>query len=445
MLEMDLKDGDTSNPDLPNGIRGSSAGIVVKPAGFVLANIRRTTDAKTNPGATDVLGPVFIGAGEPFSVQVTAVDANGAATPNFGQESPAESVRLTPTLVAPAGGHNPSITSTQGFDGHFVNGVATGTDFSWAEVGIITLTPSVNDADYLGGGNVTGTVSTAVGRFIPANFQVLSGATPSLHTQCGNFSYLGQPIDYAVAPTVTITARAADGQTTQNYQGSWWKLADFSENYAHNGAIPATAALNSTSLDHTAPTCAGCAGSTTTQFGGTLYYSASSAKTDPFVGALDIAFSIIDSDGAAYTGNPFTIPGIAFDLGGEIRSGRGYAKDAYGTYAQINDSLPITLGSQYYDSLAGGWLPNTADSCSVVAYTATDSDISTSIVPISPTTLNAGLADVTLTLTADPNSPGGKTSLDLTWPTWLNGQTGATASFGLFRGDDRRIHWSEAQ
>ena len=445
MIELDLKDDDTSNPDLPNGIRGSSADIVVKPADFTLANIRRTADALPNPGATNATGPAFIGAGNPFTVQVTAVDATGSATPNFGQETPQETVLLTPTLVAPIGGHNPAIASSQGFTGQFVAGRATGTDFAWPEVGIITLTPSIGDGDYLGGGDVTGTTSGNVGRFIPANFQVQAGATPTLRTQCGTFSYMGQPVDYSAAPTVMITARAASGQTTRNYQGDWWKLADFGESYSHSGSIPATAALDATGLNHAALSCAACGGSTATQFGGTLTYNATTAETDPFIGALDIAFSITDSDGAAYAGNPFQIPAIAFDLGGELRSGRGYAKDAYGTYAQINDTLPITLGSQYYDSLAGGWLANTADSCSIVGYTATDSDISTSIGPTSPTTLNAGLADVTLTLTADPNSPGGKTSLNLTWPPWLNGQTGATASFGLFRGDDRRIHWREAQ
>ncbi|MBI1195741.1 MAG: hypothetical protein GC138_07840 [Gammaproteobacteria bacterium] len=441
---LNLKDDATTNPDLPGGIAGSSDAFVVKPAGFTLENIRRTADGFANPAATDASGAVFIGAGRPFTVQVTAIDATGSPTPNFGQETPQESVLLTPALVAPTGGHNPPIDAQQGFDGSFSNGVATGTDFAWPEIGIITLTPSIGDGSYLDAGDVTGTASGHVGRFIPADFRIDAGATPALHTQCDTFSYLNQPVDYAVAPTVTVTAIAATGQTTQNYQGDWWKLADFGESYAHNGPIPSTASLDAGGLNHTPLACPDCGGSASTQFGGTLAYGATAAETDPFVGALDIAFPIVDSDGAAYSGNPFRISAIAFDQGGEIRSGRGYAKDAYGTYARIGDSLPIALGSQYYDSLSGGWIANTADSCSIVAYTATDSDVTTSASPTGQTTLNGGLADVVLTLTGDPGTPGGKTQLNLSWPAWLDGQTSATASFGLFRGDDRRIHWSEA-
>jgi uncharacterized repeat protein (TIGR01451 family) len=168
---------------------GSSGVFVVRPAGFVLSDIRCTTaDAAncgsgalamsppgTNPGATNASGVTFIRAGHPFSVTVTARNALGNATPNYGQETSAEGVRLTPAIVSAGGpNNNPAIA---GSFGSFSGGTATGTNFTWSEVGIIRLTPGVGDGDYLGGGDVTGTQSSEVGRFYPHHFGVAGTVT----------------------------------------------------------------------------------------------------------------------------------------------------------------------------------------------------------------------------------------------------------------------------
>ncbi|HVL76242.1 MAG TPA: DUF11 domain-containing protein [Noviherbaspirillum sp.] len=160
---------------------GSSGSFVVRPHGFVLNNIRCTTanadscgggalPTGLNPGAIAAGGPTFIRAGHPFSVTVTARNAAGAATPNYGRESPPETVRLVPTVTG-AGGPN-SNPAIGGSFGSFNNGVATGTNFTWNEVGIIRLTPGVGDEDYLGAGDVVGTQSGTVGRFFPHHFSV---------------------------------------------------------------------------------------------------------------------------------------------------------------------------------------------------------------------------------------------------------------------------------
>ena len=100
--------------------------------------------------------------------------------------------------------------------GAFSAGAATGAGFSWPEVGIITLTPSV--ANYLGSGTVTGTTSANVGRFVPSSFGT-SLNTPVFGSGCaaGSFTYVGQPFTYTVAPVITVTAQALGGTTTQNY------------------------------------------------------------------------------------------------------------------------------------------------------------------------------------------------------------------------------------
>jgi len=442
-IDLSMKDDSVGDPELPTGIRGASLPFVVRPAGFTLSNIRRTSDAYANPGAVDQNGTVFVAAGNSFSVTVTAINSLGNATPNYGQENAPETVLLTPIIIAAGGANNPAIGYTTGF-GTFTNGVATGTDFNWAEVGIISLTPSVGDGNYLGGGDVTGAISSAIGRFIPYDFNVALTSAPAFNTQCGSFTYMGQSFDYDVAPSVTITARAAGGSTTQNYDNAWWKLADFTEAYAHNGVISSGASLDASGAGHVALSCSNCAGSVTTNFIGTMTYTASAPETDPFTGAVDISFSVTDSDGVVYVANPFTIAAIGFDTGADQRSGRGYAQDAYGTYANLGDTLILPVGTEYYDSGAGGWLASVADSCSIYSYVHTDTDITAAIAPVTDVTLTAGSGDLTVTLTADSGDTGGSSTATFTWDSWLTGAASATATFGIFRGDDRFLHWREA-
>ncbi len=441
-IDIAMKDDTTGNPSLPAGIRGASQPFVVRPAGFVLSNIVRSSDSFANPAATDENGAVFIAAGNPFSVTVTAVNGLGNATPNYGQESVAESVLLTSTLVAAGGANNPPLAFSTGF-GSFTNGVATGTDFSWGEVGIITLTPSIGDGNYLGGGDVTGSVSGNIGRFTPFDFNVLLDNSPAFATACGSFTYLGQAFNYSTAPQITMSARNSLGSTTQNYDNNWWKLADFSEGYAHNGSLPSTVSLDASGAGHTAIGCSNCAGTVTTSFNGSLSYSTSTLETLPFNGAVDISFPITDSDGIGYAGNPFIISAIGFDAGSEQRAGRGFAQDVYGTYAKIGDVLNMPVGTQYY-SAASTWLGNNADSCTTYSYIKTDGGITTAVTPASPASVMAGNGDLAIQLSGDSGDPGGVASFTFTWPGWLAATASATATFGIFRGDDRFLYWREA-
>ena len=98
---------------------------------------------------------MFLVAGAPFRATVTVRDAEGSATPNYGRETPPERVRSPRRSTRPSGGATPAIGSTVGF-GSFASGVATGTDFTWSEVGIMRAVPGVGDGDYLTAGDVTG-------------------------------------------------------------------------------------------------------------------------------------------------------------------------------------------------------------------------------------------------------------------------------------------------
>ena len=197
-LSLSMKDDTTGNPALPTGIRGSTGSVVWRPSGFSVTNVKRTSDNFANPAATTVGGTAFTGAGRAFTATVTALESGGSATPNFGRESPAESVRFDVALVVPVSGNAPAVAGTLG---SFTNGVATGSAFSWPEAGIMQLLPRIADGDYLGAGDFISSPSGNVGRFTPDHFATALN-TPVFATACaaGAFSYLGQPISYAVAP-----------------------------------------------------------------------------------------------------------------------------------------------------------------------------------------------------------------------------------------------------
>jgi hypothetical protein len=365
-LTLSMKDDTTGNPLLPTGIRGSTGTIVSVPANFVVSNIKRSSDAFANPAASTATGTVFIGAGQSFTATVTAVEAGGATTPNFGRESSPESVRFSATLVLPASGNNPAVSGTAGT---FTNGVGTGTAFSWPEVGIVQLVPRVSDGNYLGAGDVLGTATGNVGRFVPNGFGV-SPNTPVFATACvaGSYTYLGQPFIYSVAPVLTLTAQALGGATTQNYTGSLMRLANSSLTGRSYTPTPASPGLDSSGLPATsvdpAITDLGNGQVTLTFSAGTGLRFSRTTPVSPFDANIRLAINVIDLDGAA-AANPVTVGaggGIAFSTGATQRFGRLALRNRVGS--ELLD-LPVPLQAEYYLDSSRGFTQNLADSCTV--------------------------------------------------------------------------------
>jgi MSHA biogenesis protein MshQ len=206
-------------------LAGSSNAFVVRPAGFTVTGISQTASPNlANPAAASAAGAKFVKAGESFSATVTAVTSGGVATPNFGKETVPEGVLLTRALVLPSGGATGTLANATVAGGSFSGGVATVTNLSFSEVGIITLTPSSADGDYLGSGAVTSTTTGNIGRFVPAQFAVsASTATHRAALSCSPasaFTYLGENFRLGF----TLTAQNTAGTTTQNYTGSFAKL-----------------------------------------------------------------------------------------------------------------------------------------------------------------------------------------------------------------------------
>lgn len=199
------------------GTTGSSNTFVVRPYDLTWSNIRRTSDSYANPAASSAGGGVFAKAGESFSVTLTAVNANGAATPNFGKEVSPEGFTLTHSLVAPTGGVAGALGGSRNLAGsNFSAGAASVTDLAWDDVGIITLTATLADGDYLGTGNLTKT-SGNIGRFTPHHFNTdATPACPSItEDPPAHFTYSGQPFT-----DVTVAATDANNDTVQNYDAA---------------------------------------------------------------------------------------------------------------------------------------------------------------------------------------------------------------------------------
>jgi hypothetical protein len=370
-IRIALKDDTTVNAELPAGIMGATTNFVVKPYDFVLSGIADAAGAVVNPQAVDAAGAVFVAAGAPFRATVTVRDAEGAATPNYGRETPAEGVRLAVQLFAPAGGANPAIGSTVGF-GAFVNGVATGTDFAWSEVGILRALPGVGDADYLLAGDVTGSLSERIGRFIPSRFAVALNA-PTFLTACGvgGFTYQGQSFGYGTAPEITATAVAAGGTTTTNYtNGAFFKLSNATlTGRAYTGANALdTSGLPAAGVDP-AIAIVGPGIATLTFSSGTGLKFVKGAAQGPFDANMQLAINVLDADGvaavgAAPLGNPVTFGsagGIVFDAGQQIRYGRVRVGTAVGSERV---DLPVPMRAEYFANAAAGFVTNSSDACS---------------------------------------------------------------------------------
>lgn len=454
---------------------GDAGLVLVGVTDFIARPDRFLLDVPGNPAATDGNGSVFRAAGEIFEIIVSAVNANGDRTPNFGRESSPESVRLESSLIAPAGGENPPITGDFGVFGEACDGTSAdgGTacgEFSWPEVGIIALTPRLADASgYLGFEDVVGSRLDNVGRFIPARFELIVTEQGMLEPFCTvggvDFAYTGQGLNWqsGFEPVVTADALNTAGAVTRNYtSGDFLKLGA-----ANLDRTPA--ANDDTALDAQGspfPVTTTLAGMSFSNLGsGRVQYRFSSADNLVFektVNSLVAPFNpdysieltrLEDADGV--TASPQTPLELAPSFGFEIRYGRLSVDNAYGPETM---DLIVPFEATYYTG--SGFVVNEPDSCWAYA-TGTDVSLddsglsggSTSVIARSDT-LVAGRprAGSELILSAPGEGNTGNVPLIFSVPVWLQGDydedgtlenPSALATFGVYRGHDRVIYWQE--
>jgi len=430
--DIPLGDGSASG----NLMTGSSNSFVVSPFGFVVETaapneIKRTADGFLNPAAATAVDPMFVRAGDDFSVTATAVNFGGAATPNFGKETSPETVLLTANLAGGLGlVNNPALTNPSAF-GVFNGGRATGTTFSWDEVGIITLTPSVGDASYLGAGDVTGTTSGNVGRFVPFDFSVTRNV-PLFDSGCSAvgkdaFTYIGEPFVYQTPPVITVTARNKAAGTTLNYSGDFFKITSASlSGKAYTAATGTLNTLGAPAVDPAIryngdlivfppPPAAGTGELTFSAGTGLLFTRVNPVAA--FDADISLAINVVDLDttlvamidgvagvnpvrfGQATPGNGVLFAGTVVTFGKtprEMRFGRLRPDNVSGT---TRLGLPLRIQAQYYAPF--GFVTNGDDNCT--SFSGMDIAMSfvggtnlaacdTAVVPSGAVTLVDGLA-----------------------------------------------------
>ena len=435
---------------------GSSNAFVSKPAGFALSAIAQTASPNlANPAATSATGTKFVKAGERFSASLTALISSGAAALNYGKEASPEGVLLAPTLVLPAGGATGTLSNASIAGSSFSNGVASVTNLAWSEVGIMTLTPSVADGDYLGAGPVSGTTSGNIGRFIPDHFALTTGlASPACS---GAFTYFGQD---GFSTSFSLRAEGMGNGLTQNYSGAFARLDVTSWNalgFSASG-LPAGASL---AVGGSAPAGTWING----QAGISARHQVSRPSTSAPETTIIVRAAPIDADGV-------TMGSTAVTPGTPLRYGRLRLSNAFGS---ANAALQLSVTADYWSGSA--WVLNSADSCtsvpaaSVVLSNPRSATGASSAASSSASAISLANGSGLLTLAA-PSPAGSSLTLDLAlnlgssntdqscqgshpassgaarpWLRELNGACATTpdrdpaarASFGVYSGESRKI------
>lgn len=472
--------------------KGTSGKFVVKPAGFVLSEIKPTANLtgrcaiNTSPApalacSTNATGNRFVSAGESFSVTVTAINSLGNSTPNYGHEIINETVTLTPTLVSGLGlTYNPNIT---GSFSSFNAGISTGTDFKWSEVGIITLTPSIGDGDYLNKGDVIGTTTSNVGRFYPAHFSLQSNTIDSA-CSLGSFSYMGQPFTVAF----NIEARSVDDSKTSNYNGAFAPgLVRIQAENANSGSslLSRLSSISGSWLN----------GAYTVSDNSVIFSRPLTTTPDGTWGGyenLALGVSVTDEVTLAANLRPYlwsrdmedtstscTADTINTADGTCSAKTIGSTKQRFGRLRMSNSfgtgviKMPVTM--QYWGGST--WMLNSDDSCSIVPLSAVNSSnasvtpscVSTptnycdtttptdlkfingkSYIKLTPS-ITSGTADICIDLGATAGAlcvatPSGQTYLQGKWPpgTAYNNDPKAKATFGIYAPESKKtVHIRE--
>lgn len=468
------------------GPTGASGYFIVVPAKFAI-NVPNSTVTTCD---TD---PAFSKAGVGFRVNVQAQTAQGVVTPNFGNETTAEGILLTSgALLAPSGGRNGStnsgviangsaFTKVSGSGSPFTGPYFTGNQFSFDEVGCISLIANIASGDYLsGGGNVIG--STVVGRFTPDHFSV-SGNIPEFSTvnnnTNGSFTYLGQSFNYLTFPALTVTANAASGTITQNYTGSFWKLNNngFAPSYSANyypvnagDSIPTQTLTGSVGTPDFADNANG-TGTYTFSAGTGLQIQKPASSTLPFTAEISMHMTTItDSDGILCTGAGCLSGGYAFGQttagNGILFSGRGVGNGKQFLYGRLTvldalgpetTSLAMPMQIEYYTNQ--GFVLNTFDSTTVftggassliltpspgVATTPTFSGTPVFVNGVLNINLSAPHAAGYVTVEANLTGSGANlTWLEYPWFSSTTGDPVGRATFGENAGNPRIIFKKE--
>ncbi|WP_290073683.1 DUF6701 domain-containing protein [Aeromonas salmonicida] len=316
--------------------------------------------------AGDSSCPVFKKAGETFQVDIKAmawesandgdICAGNQTTPNFVLSG----IGLGSTLVAPSPGTNATVGTTT-YNHVAATNSLNSVNQTVSEVGVFRMTATPPTSNYFGY-TIPSAQSQPVGRFIPADFELVSG---DIVPACSVFSYMGQPFGV----TLDIIARNVAGGKTSNYTG------DFAKGNAY---ITTANSKNGTSLSsrlrslQPLPWLNGHA-----EFSGSSeFVRLSDTQPDGPFKALLFGLYMQDNDGErTLIASPDFNEGVVGDCSGSNCNARlidATSMKAYfgrllaGTGAGLAaERLAIPLQMQYYE--AGDWLLNEEDQCTLLS------------------------------------------------------------------------------
>ncbi|MDF2403259.1 DUF6701 domain-containing protein [Aeromonas sp. 5HA1] len=310
--------------------------------------------------------PVFKKAGETFQVDIKAmawesandgdICAGNQTTPNFVLNG----IGLGSTLVAPSPGTNATVGTTT-YNHVAATDSLNSVNQTVSEVGVFRMTATPLASNYFGY-TIPSAQSQPVGRFIPADFELVSG---DIVPACRVFSYMGQPFGV----TLDIIARNVAGGQTRNYTG------DFAKGNAY---ITTANSKNGTSLSsrlrslQPLPWLNGQAAFS----GSSEFVRLSDTQPDGPFKALLFGLYMQDNDGErTLMASPDFNEVVTGDCSGSNCNARlidATPMKAYfgrllaGTGAGLAAApLAIPLQMQYYES--GDWLLNEEDQCTLLS------------------------------------------------------------------------------
>ena len=405
--------------------------LVFKPAKFSI------TSSMTNTALT---GTPSLQAGRDFSLSLSAQCDNGTVTANYEGNA-----TLWIEMANPSGASGGALqflgksyaVGAAGQNVTFSNGTASASNATFSDVGVFKI--HVKDDDYFG--QQVPEANETVGRFYPDHFRLDSS---SITPGCGTFTYMEQPF------TVSFVLRAEDyaNSTTVNYDTALLGASITAEVglYAEDAdsGTPITSRIS--------PAVSGNWTSGSFTFGGNFTFARQASPDGPY--QVNIGVNATDQDSVPIQGADMDCSGGSCEaklLDNNPQEFRYGHLDIYSNYGPETDNLTMGVAAVYWDG--AGWSLNTADSCT--SLNATDfvfsnwqDNLDPGETAISTGSVNGiGAGEGNFTLTAPGTGNWGSVDIGLnstsSFYQWLSGGLNGTAFFGLYRGNDKVIHWFE--
>lgn len=479
----------TDNTNSPSVIGCSTDSFAIRPSSFTITSTLTNTSSTGMPTAK---------AGENFSLTATATNGY-TGTPSINQSK----------IKAHSGAINTGIISGAFNVATTAIGRATGSGFTYSEVGLLRFsTEGIYDDSFTAidqngdcSNNFSNTLvagkigckfgntapSSYFGRFTPDHFDVFLN-TPVFTPGCGLFTYLGQPIQYAVNPVATVWAKNMSGAITENYTGSsYWKIDPLD---VTNGFTPSYTESSHalTVLESSAPVVTDNGdGSGILTFANTtdiILKVIKSTLVAPFDSEIALSFDLTDTD-AIEVANVDGLPQLNPVSFGTTSAGNGIsfvANNKDHRWGRVNldnthgselTPLFVPLYTEFYNG--NSFIKNTADNCtsfsvaqnfSISDAKDVDCSLATQYAPVAIGTGNvkARLNSTETELIISDNSINNKGSgagntghIDITTKlsnsSWLrydwNGNgthdncPTARATFGIYKGNEKQIYFRE--